>query len=670
MCRYRFVCNVTLNSLLILVLISCSTYLGDKSVACSSLHSIDNSNIKENSSLDNTQFPEISSPSVPSRYAGPTAVGADIRLGRGPIRAMGLSTDREYIAIGSSIGLYVYQTEAFEDIWFGVTESSVESVAFSPDNHKLASGLKNGTLLIWDVASGELLFSLPDQGFEVDNLAWSSDSLAIASSGEDSANIVVWDIAENKPLLTLNQNGFAASSLAWSPVAATLAYGLGDGEVVLWDFSTKREVLRINTGSPDKIAQIAWTPNGGGLITGTEGGSLVLWNANTGQQLTAFVGHSGDPPGGIQSISFSPDGTRLVSGSLDSIHLGDRDLTIKYFPRVIVWNVSTGARVWSLDNVGSAVFYGSDNDSLLVSTREELMLWSIRAGQLLRTLEGHTDDIGYAVFSPDGKTIVSGSRNGITVWNLQTHELSFQLRFADAEIVGFAFNPKGTVFGAGLSDGRIAFWDTNTWKLLQVLQDPNDSVTGLSWSPDGFVFASTSMNKMTVWDINAGIPLCAIEKPEDYGVDIGWEGEQAIIASSALDLRSHDYKIVLSDVATGKQLSVLDGHTDRLRGTVWSPDGSMLASGSVDGKVIVWNAKTGEQLLVLSDISGGGLDWSPDSKMLITGSSNGSMVIWDVSSGKQIQTIDSTTGAAVWSPEGDVVAIIAGGTITLWEIGN
>jgi len=256
------------------------------------------------------------------------------------------------------------------------------------------------------------------------------------------------------------------------------------------------------------VSSVAFSPDGSRIVSGSDDLTLRLWDAATGAAL-------GEPLRGhdehVSSVAFSPDGTRIVSGS--------RDATLR------LWDAATGAALGEPlrghdEHVSSVAF--SPDGSRIVSGSDDLTLrlWDAATGAALgEPLRGHDEHVSSVAFSPDGTRIVSGSDDGtLRLWNAATGTaLGEPMRGHQGRVNSVAFSPDGSRIVSGGDDGTLRLWDAATGEPLgEPLRESEDWVGSVAFSPDGSsVLSGGSWGILRLWDATTGATLGAPLRPTD-----------------------------------------------------------------------------------------------------------------------------------------------------------
>ncbi|RKZ47705.1 MAG: hypothetical protein DRR08_32250 [Candidatus Parabeggiatoa sp. nov. 2] len=277
----------------------------------------------------------------------------------------------------------------------------VNSVAFSPDGHLLASGGEDRTIKLWNVSKGKELRTIQKKwwrkGHEapVRTVAFSPDGRTLAS-GSDDNTIRLWDVKQGKALRTLPGDDLGVRMVAFSPDGRILA---SEGETAkLWEVSTGKK-LRTLKG----VNVIAFSPDGRILASGGPNNSIKLWDVSTGKELTTLKRHLNY----VVSLAFSPDGRILASSS--------EDKTVK------LWDLSTGKALRTLKghehSVCSVAFRPDGRIIASASADKTIKLWEMSIDHELCTLQGHDCLVNSLAFSPDGRTLATASNDKtIKLW--------------------------------------------------------------------------------------------------------------------------------------------------------------------------------------------------------------------------------------------------------------
>ena len=280
-------------------------------------------------------------------------------------------------------------------------------------------------------------------------------------------------------------------------------------------------------------------------------------------------------------------------------------------------------------------------------------------------LTGHQDDIHSLAFSPDGKTIASGSAdNTIKLWNLQGQELRPLTGHTDW-VISLTFSPDGKMIASASWDGTAKLWNLQG-ELLYTFKEHQKGVTSVAFSPDSKMIASTSADRtIKLWNLEGKL-LHTFKGHESTVRSVAFSPDSKSIATA-----SEDKTIKLWNLQ-GKELHTLTGHKDDVHSLAFSPDGKMIASASWDRTIKLWNLE-GQELHSLSRYADGlnCVTFSPDGKTIAAGSWDSTVELWNRED-EELQTLEgheSKVRSVAFNPDGKTIATASEDkTVKLWNL--
>ncbi|MBN8574768.1 MAG: hypothetical protein J0M05_12715, partial [Candidatus Kapabacteria bacterium] len=297
--------------------------------------------------------------------------------------------------------------------------------------------------------------------------------------------------------------------------------------------TNSKDSVRTLTGHASSVRSVAFSPDGSRIASGSSDETIKIWDVSTGKELRTLTGHTG----WVNSVAFSPDGRKIASGS------GIGDASIK--------------------------------------------IWDASMGKELQTLTGHTDVVYSVAFSPDGSRLASGSSdNTIKIWDANTRKELRTLTEHDGDVPSVAYSTDGSTLASGSGDASIKIWKASTGVFLRTLLTGHNTgwVSTVTFSPDGSTLASGCEDgTIRIWDASTGAELPAFTGHTAWVYSVAFSPDGSTLASG-----SGDYTIKIWDASTGAELRTLTAHTGPVFSVAYSPDGSMLASGSLDNTIKIW----------------------------------------------------------------------------------
>ena len=397
-------------------------------------------------------------------------IGSPLTSGTGGGSSVAFSPDGAILATGDDDGtVRLWDVATGSPIGSPLTSNGgVNSVAFSPDGKTLATGDNDGTVRLWDVAtvgpaggplaSGNGGDALREFGPGSTSVAFSPDGKTLAAADSDGT-IQLWDAATGRPAgspLTSSHGG--VDSVAFSPDGKLLATTDGDGTVQLWNLATGRPAgvpLPADTGELDGLFGAAFSPDGKILATGDDDGTVQLWNVATrspiGSPLTSTVNE-------LFSMAFSPDGKILASGG-GEVGTGGA---------VQLWDVATRSRIGSLlDDAATgpvySVAFSPDGKTLAAGAwGGAVQLWDVATRSPIGSpLTANTGGVTSVAFSPDGETLAAGDFNGaVQLWDVTTRSpIGSPLTANTVGVMSVAFSPDGKTLASSDEEGTVSLWD-------------------------------------------------------------------------------------------------------------------------------------------------------------------------------------------------------------------
>ena len=634
-----------------------------------------------------------------------------VRLGKGIIKQIRYSPDGTQLAVGSSIGIWIYNTHTGKELNLltGHTKGA-GCIAYSPNGHILASGgaVDTGPICLWDPNTGEHKVTLSEHGERVTCVEFSPDGSILAGGSVDPrghGTIRLWDVVTGKRKVTLKGHTGGHKLMVFSPDGRTLASADNGGffggpmenvEMIrLWNTETGQHITLENPAF--RANSIVFSPDGETIATGgwdrsyrELSGTVLLWDAATGEHKGTLIE---EYTNSVFTVAYSPNGSSLVSGSKDGT--------------ILLWDAITGERKATLTGNPNAIAFSPDSSTLAIAGQDrKIRLWDAVSGDHKLTLTDQTDGVYSLIFNPDGRTFAGiGGDSTIRLWDAVTGQHLQTITGHTGSVSSISFNPDGRTIATGsgqdgVGDKIIRIWNVrsgclqNTFKVplgRWIKDDLKTFADTVSYSPDGKTLASASEDgTIRLWDVESGKPRVTtfegrrgVRKPlQEYSIDgfvLAYSPDGKMLATSSRDDLAEDPTIQLWDAATCKHKATLTGSWEAktLNSIAFSPDGRTVAGGGNDGDVYLWDAISGELKTTLTGHSERfvmGVAFSPDGRTLASGaraSGDGEVYLWDAISGECKASLnmrgDGVSGIT-FSPDGSALAVGGTDSVTLWDV--
>ena len=414
--------------------------------------------------------------------------------------------------------------------------------------------------------------------------------------------------------------------------------------------------LAILSGHSDFLRSAVYSPDGTRIVTASLDNTARIWDARTGVELAVLSGHSDR----VNSAVYSPDGSQIATASSDKT--------------VRMWDARTGAPLAVLfghgDRVISAAYSPDGCRIVIASYGRTARILDTRTGDELAALIGHGATVTSAAYSPDGTKVVTASFDqSARVWDARSGKQLGELSGHGATVLSAVYSPDGTRVVTASADKTARIWDARTGAQLTVLSGHGGTVESAAYSPDGTRVVTASDDKtVRIWDAYTGTQLALLSGHSDRVAFAAYSPDGARIVTASVDQTARIW-----DARLGKQLAVFAGHSDFVRFAAYSPDGSRIVTASFDQTARIWDIKSAAQLAVLSGHADRVISaaYSPDGSRIVTSSDDQTARIWDARSGKPLTVLaghGATVESAAYSPDGTrVVTASFDQTARIWD---
>jgi WD40 repeat protein/serine/threonine protein kinase len=375
-------------------------------------------------------------------------------------------------------------------------------------------------------------------------------------------------------------------------------------------------VVRFSHGG--NVDSMAFSPDGKRIVSGSEDGAVKVWDAETGREMLTLEGHAYP----VSSVSFSPDGKWIVSGG--------EDRTLK------IWDAESGQEIWDtgpgeilndyeLGEPGEEPpeYWDAEDDmpeggdpQAASNPDSSVFPREIPRGAGPPVFDFGSDSVSRVAFNPNGKQIAIVSDAGtVTVWQGESGRAKLMERRWDEEWNdGMAFSPDGQKIVIGRNDNTATVWDVESGRKIFTLvglsfksdapQRPGDIVNRIDFSPDGKRIVRISEDgKVKVLDAETGKETLTLEGRPGLAMSVSFSPDGKRIVSS-----NRDKTVKVWDAETGREMLTLEGHTGSVFSVAYSPVGTRIISQdhgedhSGDRNVRIWDADSGRLVLILGDV--------------------------------------------------------------------
>jgi WD40 repeat protein len=407
----------------------------------------------------------------------------------------------------------------------------------------------------------------------------------------------------------------------------------------------------------DEVVESAsYSPDGSRIVSASRDQTARIWDARSGAPLAVLKGHTG----WVMTAAYSPDGTRIVTASVDK--------------SARIWDANSGAQLAVLtghgDVVESAAFSPDGTRIVTASADNSARIWDARSGAQLAVLTGHTGVVQSAAYSPDGSRIVTASADHSTrVWDAASGKVLMALGGHTDTVYGAAYSPDGSRIATASADRSARIWDAGSGVQLALLSGHGGWVRSAVFSADGARVVTASYDRtVRLWDARTGNATAVLYGHGGWVLTAAFSPDGSHLLSASFDKTARIWR-----AGNAGQLAVLRGHTDRVQSGAYSPDGTRIVTASYDRTARIWDAHSYQQLAVLT---GHGdrvqsAAYSPDGTRIVTSSVDRTARVWDAQSASTLLVLKGHTDiveSAAYSPDGTrIVTASFDNTARIWD---
>ena len=378
--------------------------------------------------------------------------------------------------------------EGFEPTVLSGHHEGVKNAWFSSDQESVYTVSQDGALFKWEYVASSQQNGVHNEMLDLHDEQWriiqreyflQHNARLKCASFHASSNLLtvgfstglfsLYELPSFTNIHTLSLASSPISCIATSPDGAWLAFGSSKtGQLLVWEHASESHILK-QSSHLDTMTTLAYSPDSTRIITGSDDGLIKIWDVHSGFHIATFTEHSS----AITSSQYSKRGSILFTSSLDG--------SIRAWDMLRYRNFRTFTAPTRLSFTDLAIDPSAEIVCAASHDSFDILLWNVQTGQLLDRLSGHEGPIAALDFTPDGRTLASGSWDRtIRLWSIFSRTQSSEPLQLTSDLLCIAIRPDSSQLAAATLDGQLTFWTLSTSTQSSVLDARRDISGGRS----------------------------------------------------------------------------------------------------------------------------------------------------------------------------------------------
>lgn len=507
------------------------------------------------------------------------------------IHEIACDSNLENVALASFGGVHILSFSA--DQVFSCELDNPKSITFSPDGRYLVATSAEG-INLWDFVEGDTANMQLSQGVEpvVSRSAFSSDGKRLVFVFDNIIGLL--DLAEGSNVQTFGKSDTRYVGVSFCNDDKCIATISEEGILIIWDLNTLTEVSadyeEIHGVFFNDISKVVFSPKGNLVGVVSEGYNIVVKSVISLFVYKIFK----ESNQRIGDISYSPDGKYLVAANREEPF------------NLSIWDIENEKIVHKLSGHSDRVFsvaYGYEGDFVASSSYDStIRIWDTGTGNCIKIFDARSIDkdrshapVGAVALSPNNEYIVGGLYSGkVVIWDFKSKDIVHILNNS-LPIRNISFSPKGDKIVVGGVYQEAQVWDIQSGDVVLTLKGHTKCINSVIYTPDGSHILSVSDdNTIICWDAETGDRVWQVLNIDRPITSIAVNNEGTYVVAVSEDV---NYPLFICDLKTGKILVSYHGMFIQAESVAFSPNGRHIASGGIDGTIIVWDFPPLQELI-------------------------------------------------------------------------